>query len=142
MNGKEEQSVDIFGAFGEGIGALVGYYILINIPSWNLSFITEAFLRYQPIGINALLLSAGAKIIMHIVGNMHIKRLMMLISHIISIISLYYLVTIFPFDFSSVQGFGMMNSILGILLVIAIFGTGVAVIIQLLRLALGLGGAL
>jgi len=128
--------MNIGGIFGEILGAIIGIYIIQNIPNWHLSIITSAFSQYAPIATTATILTMLCRICMYALPFYRTQKIFELGAHLISIISLYMLILIFPFNFTNL-GIPMLNTLVWVVLVIALVGTGIAAITSFVKFFVG-----
>lgn len=108
---------------------IIFLYIFNNIPSWNISFITSAFVNILWI-IN---LSLGANIVVNIIFIFYhpswFRHSLQTFLNILSIMVLYYLYTIFPFNFSH-EGIAIALKIVFILIMVILVLTTLIEIIS------------
>ncbi|HCM81923.1 MAG: hypothetical protein UW22_C0077G0002 [Candidatus Gottesmanbacteria bacterium GW2011_GWB1_44_11c] len=118
--------MSLTGVFGEIIGAIVGLYVVNSIPSWHLSFITDAYLLYLPYANTAIIGACVVRMLMHLSPWYRLQMLFEGLFQIIGIFSLYMLLTVFPFDFGSINKIEI-NSLLR-------FGFNIAIVALFLAL--------
>jgi len=128
--------MSLTGVFGEIIGAVVGLYVANSIPSWHIPVITDAYLLYLPYANMAIITTCIVKILMHLSPWYRLQQACEGVSHIISIFSLYMLLTIHPFDFS-VIGKPQINELLLFAFTIAIIALFLALLVTCFRMIRG-----
>ncbi|HZD59257.1 MAG TPA: hypothetical protein VE439_02230, partial [Anaerolineae bacterium] len=107
--------------------------IFNNLLNWHVPFITRSFL----IPLRILNISITATIIANLVFLVYdpawFLALTRTVLNIIGLVFVYTLFIVFPFDFSSLTSEGLIVTLVKIVLIIGIFGTAVAVIIEFSR---------
>lgn len=121
------------GIFGELIGGILGLYIAQNILSWHVPVITPAWSLYLPIVSVTIILTMLLRICMHAVPFYRLQKVFETGANMVSIISLYMLIIIFPFNFGDI-GLAWINLWVRVALIIALFGTGIATIVSFMRI--------
>jgi hypothetical protein len=112
---------------------IIFFYIVNNLLNWNISFIAPSFQNVLWI-IN---LSIAATILANLIFLFYnpgwFRSALQIILNIIAFYGAYLLYTVFPFVFSNYYyTYGME-----ILLILAMIGTVIATIVEILRLILG-----
>ena len=114
-------------------GNLVLLYIVNHLMKWHVSFITEDFYKVLPY----MNWSIGASIVVNILyiffDQKFIRLGTMPVLNIISLLSVFMLFKVFPFDFKSV-GMGILNQIGKILLGLVVVGVIIGIIVDWYKL--------
>lgn len=108
------------------IFGLIFLYIVNNLLNWNIYFITSA--------LNEVLWIVNLSIIATIVGNIILlayspewfRHIIKIIINIINLIAVYFVYTVFPFNFYN----SLINWGLSILLILIMIGTAIAIIVE------------
>lgn len=124
------------GIIGEIIGACIGLFIIENVPNWHLPFFTSSYTTYIPIGSMVIIITAILRIIMYAIPVYRINRLFEIAANAVNIYGLVALLTIFPFDFSTVNH-PELDTIFRLGLELGIFGLSIATLIAFVRLIVG-----
>lgn len=108
---------------------LVLLFVFHQLPNWNLPFITQAW----PDVLWAFDLSIGATIAANLAYLAYdtpwFKHITQIVLNILALVVIYTLYRVFPFDFGPTGDW-----IARIVLLIGLFGVGVAVIIEVIGL--------
>jgi len=118
--------------FGEVLGIIIGCVITYYLFP-RFSFVTADYQSWLPFGIGALIVSDVLKIFAFLVPLVPLVRILRIVAHFSSLVSTWVLWRIFPFDFSLV-GYAALNQWFRFSLVIAIWGIGLATVIELIKL--------
>ncbi len=118
---------------GEILGAGIGLFVINNLLSWPIPFITSRFALYVPIANMAIVLTTILKIAYHALSWTRFRFVFLVGSHLVGIWSLSNLATIFPFDFS-VLGINFLNPLVHLSLIIAVFALSIAIIVDVVRI--------
>ena len=110
---------------------LILLWVVNKIPDWNIIFITDKFV--------AVLWALNLSIAVQIAANFMLIFYNPLFLHylaetgiaLVSLIAVFVLYTVFPFDFSFVGDW--LNLIVKIALLIGVIGTGITAIVNLVR---------
>jgi hypothetical protein len=107
-------------------------YVVNNLVSWNISFITASFNDILWILNISIVANIVANIIFLIYFSGWLKSLIQILLNILGILVIYYLYVIFPFVFSNIW----ITWGLGIALILALFGMVIAIFIEAARFIL------
>lgn len=111
---------------------LIFLYIVNNLLSWNISFITPSFADILWILNISIVANILANIIFLIYYHDWLKTLIQVLLNILGILVVYYLYVVFPFVFSNIW----ITWGLGIALILALFGIVIATFIEAARFIL------
>ncbi len=108
-------------------------YIFNNLLNWNIHFVTSA--------LNEVLWIINLSIIAAIIGNVLLllyhpewfRHVMKIILNIFALIAVYFLFTVFPFNFNNF----ILNAGLYVLLLLGIIGLGIAIVVEFFQLVTG-----
>jgi hypothetical protein len=130
QRGEKSKKLEYIGAI---IGNLVLFYIVNHLMKWHVPFITEDFYKVLPY----MNWSIGASIVVNILyiffDQKFIRLGTMPVLNIISLLSVFMLFKVFPFDFKSV-GMGILNQIGKILLGLVVVGVIIGIIVDWYKL--------
>ncbi|NMC36029.1 hypothetical protein GYA49_03205 [Candidatus Beckwithbacteria bacterium] len=118
------------------IGEIIGLILALGFSIYlapTLPFVTSTYQLWLPIGIASAIISAVSRIVGHVMYIWPVKPLSQIIAHAVTLYSIWQLKTIFPFDFGLV-GYDQLNSILQFTLLVALFGTAVAALVNFIKL--------
>lgn len=89
---------------------LVLIYVVNNLVSWNWSFIKSSFADVSLIITLSLVVSVITNIILLIYDKGVIKPVAQVFMNVFSLISTFYVVRVFPFDFTQIISITWINS--------------------------------
>jgi hypothetical protein len=113
---------------------LIWLFIVNKVPDWNIPFIND---RYQSVlwALNLnIFIQIGCYALMFIINHhsiRHLGKILMGIAGFLMLILLYY---IYPFDFSGINGWTWMDTVLPIIFIIGMVGTAIGTIVNLWKL--------
>jgi len=121
----------------EYLGAIIGNFVLLYIVNhlmqWHIPFITENFYKVLPY----MNWSIGASIVVNILYIFFDQKFIRLgtvpVLNILSLLSVFMLFKIFPFDFKSV-GMGILNQVGKILLGLVVVGVVISIVVDWYKL--------
>lgn len=107
------------------------------------SFLTPDFEIWLPIAIASLLVSIIGNIILIVYDGYLFRQMIHIVMEIFSVAAVVYLLVIFPFDFSALPGNDftiLLNPIVTTVLIVAAVATGIAILVKLVKLIVGIAG--
>jgi hypothetical protein len=133
---KEKKTMEFIGGI---IGAIGGLVVVNTVPLW--SHLTHGVILESWVKI---LWAANLSMVAQIIGNLVLAvyrpaRLYSLVQGILAIaglVSVIVFFNVFPLDFSQVVG-SWMNIFLKAVLILAMFGTAVGILVNLVRAVIG-----
>lgn len=125
------------------VGAVVGIavnavalWFVTNLPDWELlRFVTDAW--SQVVGVVALSITAqiAASVGTLVDDRRTTRAATQVLAHLVGIAATWRVLRVFPFDFST-YAFDW-TPLLRVALVVGVVGTGIALVVELIRLASG-----
>lgn len=115
------------------------YYIFNNLLNWHIGFITGDFKLVLPVLNISILAAIVGNVILFFYDAPRFKTTIRIIWNIISIVFVYALYKIFPFNFSALPSYQLLNMVSKIILLAVIAGLFIASIVELPRLIAGRG---
>jgi len=129
---KKISGLDWSGLFGEVIGLLICLWSLDNIHKWGLPFvIPKEYVLWLPIAKYTSIVSSIFKMLAILMRSTKIKNLMLALSSTAVCVSMYYLVRIFPLDFSFINP--AMNWMMRVVLSLSFFGVVMGVLVRFVK---------
>lgn len=120
---------------GEIIGVIIGLIVLVWLVP-KFSFVTDDYQQWLSIGVSTAILTALIKIVGIIINLPRVMTLASIGSLLVSIWSTYYLLQIFPFDFSAI-GYGNLNALVQFGLTIALWAMAFAILVNFIKFLTG-----
>jgi len=120
-----------YGILSEILGLII-FIVIAYVIVPRFSFITQEYGLWLPIGLWTTVISTSFNILKRSTKSQNLKSLYTIGNIIPSMYSTYQLIKIYPFDFTGV-GFPVMDTILPFALTVAIFGMGVALVINFFK---------
>jgi hypothetical protein len=113
-------------------------YVVNNLLAWGLPFLTDDFSEVVPLISLSLLVSVAANTLYLFVDTPVVKSATQIAVNSVSIVATVAVLRVFPFDFSD---YAFDWAIVArILLIVAIVGTGIAIVVDVAKLATGTAG--
>ena len=122
---------------GEAIWAIIWniffLWIVNKVPDWNLAFISE---QYDTIlwilNLNIIIQIAGYVFILFLDFRWfwHLVRTILDAASLVTLLVLYF---IYPFDFSTIDGWSWLDVVIPIAFIIGMVASGIGIIIHLVR---------
>ena len=133
---REKKTSEFVGAV---IGGIIGLVVVNSVPLWR--HLTNGIVLQSWVGI---LWAANLSLIVQMIGNTFLAiyrqaRLYSFIQAIMAVVGLVSVVVfyrVFPLDFSQVVG-NWLNILFKGVLILGIFGSGIAIIVHLVRVLAG-----
>lgn len=132
LSQKREKSkkLEYLGAI---VGNLVLLYIVNHLMKWHIPFINEDFYKVLPYMNWSICVSIVANILYIFFNQKFIRLGTMPVLNIFSLLSVYMLFKVFPFDFKSV-GMGILNQVGKILLGFVVLGVVIGIVVDWYKL--------
>lgn len=135
--GKSPTARRVGYAFGIAFGFLF-LWIIGNIDDWGWKFITAEWSQVEGIVRTSIIIDLIAYGIFLISDGKVLYYLGKLISNAFSFYVGIRMFQVFPFDFNELfSGWGWLNTVLPILIILGLVGLGIALVVRTVKLALG-----
>lgn len=134
--GKKKEKSKKYRYFFEILGYFITWYIVSNISTWNLAFITKNFENVIPLLKLSLGVNIISNLILLIIEGKKTKSLILSISDIFSIFVFYRIYVVYPFKFEYLTGGVFIDQAVRFSFLVATIGLGVALVLKALQLIL------
>lgn len=131
-NAKSSSKSEPVKIFGELIGYVIGLIFLFVIFP-RLVFVTSGYFDYLPIAFWATTLGTLFKVFKHASPVNAAKRIFEIGDNLSTIYSTYWLIIIYPLNFTKV-GYGELNSLFRYFLFFVIFALAIAILVSFIRI--------
>ena len=131
---RAPRAARMLGSLAAIVVNVVLWYIVHDLPRWDLSFIIA---RLYPRVLPAIELSLGASIVSNVLflafDPPWFRRLGRAATNLVSLYSMYVVYRVYPFDFGSAGA----NQVVRVLMLLGMIATGIGTIVELARLPFG-----
>jgi len=133
---KKKEKSKKYRYFFEILGYFLIWYVISNISSWNIAFITKNFESVIPLLKLSLGVNIISNLILLIIEGKKTRSLILSISDIFSIFVFYRLYVVYPFKFAYLTGSVFVDQAVRFSFLVATIGLGVALVLEALQLIL------
>lgn len=112
--------------------ALFFLWIVNKVPDWDLNFITSSYHSVLPVLNINLFIQIGGNVLMLFFMIPRLRHFIKAVIEASSFVALIVIYTFYPFDFRA-TGYGWLDTILPLILIIALIVTGISVIVHLIK---------
>ncbi|MDI6718508.1 MAG: hypothetical protein QMD46_02690 [Methanomicrobiales archaeon] len=109
-------------------------YIANNLLFWGIPFVTDAWNQVLPVLDLALVAAIVANLIFLAYDPFLLRETAKILLDIFGIAVLYTVYRVFPFDFSSLAGAGIVTLAVRIALILGVAATVVAILVRVVRI--------
>jgi len=96
---KHHPKTDTPSLFGETLSALINWYVLTHVVSWNFTWITPSYTQWLPIALTVLGIDYACDLAQILFHKKPIRHLFKIIANVANFVSVVMLLRIFPLQF-------------------------------------------
>jgi len=132
----ETSGPNLVGIIAEIVVAVISLYLVQHLLEWQIPFVTSSWTLWLPVATTVITANAIIRSFMHIMPEPRSKGVFEILSILTSIYSTYWLLIIFPFDFSAVNLL-FLNGLIRLALLISLFALTLSAIVTLFKIIFG-----